>query len=86
MLENVRWLPTWRKDVDAATRFDELAIMARKHPEKFSHVVIGWANAPENKAIGYQTDYCLVGCNCDTMTFLGLLEMVRMEIHAVTRR
>lgn len=86
MHENVRWLPNWRKDVDAATRFEELAVMARKQPERFAHVVIGWSNDPKPGERGYLQNYALVGCENDTMKLLGLLEMIRMEIHANTRR
>lgn len=85
-LENVRWLPNWRKDVDAATRFEELAVMAHKHPEKFAHVFVGWSSQPKPDERGYSQNYCLVGCRNDTMTLLGLLEMLRMEIHEQVRK
>lgn len=85
--ENVKLLPNWNKTVDAATRFEELAVMARKAPEKFAHVIVGWSDDPvARKTSGYQVNYCLVGCGNDTMTLLGLVELVRDEIHIVTRR
>lgn len=85
--ENVKILPVWNKDVTAAQRFEELAVMAAKSPEKFAHVVVGWSDDPvARKTRSYQVKYCLVGCGNDTMTLLGLVELVRDEIHNVTRR
>ena len=69
-------LPIWNKRSTAAERFAELARLAEARPEKYHHVIIGWASSGEPN--GFATGYTLI--NCDTMQLLGLLDLVRLEI------
>lgn len=37
---NIEYLPVWKKDATAEERFLELAMMARKHPERFAKMAV----------------------------------------------
>jgi hypothetical protein len=79
-MSNATPLPVWNKRSTPAERFTELARLAEANPQKYHHVIVGWANA--NDPSGFDTGYTLV--NCDTMQLLGLLELVRAEIFRTT--
>jgi hypothetical protein len=74
--------PKWNPRVTAEQRFLELAEIARRNPEQFQKVVIGWTALDEGRL---DTNYALVGC-ADTIEFLGVLDLVRNECFRVISR
>ena len=40
MNDNVEYMPNWKKGATAEERLMELAMIARKHPERFSQMVV----------------------------------------------
>jgi len=82
MSDNVDYLPVWKKNNTAEERFLELAMIARKHPERFNRIcVIYEENKGDDTTV---TDYTLH--NCSTLELLGLIEIAKQEIFAVVRK
>lgn len=75
--------PKWNPRVTAEQRFLELAEIARRRPEQFQKVIIGWVDFDENGRI--DTNYTIVGC-ANTVEFLGVLDLVRQECYRVVSR
>lgn len=40
MKDNLDYLPVWKAGASVEDRFNELAMMAQKHPERFSKLVV----------------------------------------------
>jgi hypothetical protein len=75
--DNVDYLPIWKANATAEERFMELAMMARKHPERFNKMVViyqedvnkdGWIARYQGSA------------NLTTNEILGLLEIAKFEV------
>lgn len=47
--DNVEYLPLWKKDATPEERLLELAMVARKHPERFSKIVVLYVEELPNK-------------------------------------
>lgn len=82
MKDNVDYLPIWKEGATAEERLLELAMIARKHPERFDKFVIGYQESFEDGAT--KTRYMTF--NTETISALGLLRMVDYEILEFTRR
>ena len=76
-MDNVSYLPVWKKGATAEERFLELAMMARQNPDRFSKVAVIWSYENEEKAM-MATRY--VSSDMTTMELLGLLELGRQEV------
>ena len=46
--DNVSYLPIWKEGATAEERFSELAMVARKHPERFGKVTTVYAETLPN--------------------------------------
>lgn len=79
MHENVKVFPVWNKNCSAADRLREIAVIADKYPERFDRLFIGWSGKNEDGK--YYLNYALLGC--DTLELLGLIEMLKAEVHRV---
>lgn len=79
--DNIDYLPIWKKGATAEERFMELALMARKHPERFERIlVVHQEDIADTKTI---TRYCCHGVT--TTELIGLLHMAEWEIKDVVR-
>lgn len=76
MNENVELMPSWKNNATAEDRFNELALMARKNPEKFNNFIVVYQ---EETATSVSTRYTC-SQNIDTNTALGILELAKHEI------
>ena len=83
MSDNVEYLPVWKNGATAEERFLELAMIARKRPERFEHVIIIWNYTNQKDGDRMRTEYVTSGC--DTMDALGLVELAKEELHRYTR-
>jgi hypothetical protein len=79
--DNVDYLPIWKKGATAEERLMELALVARKHPERFNRLLVIYQ---EDKAdTSTVTRYT---CNGGTTAeLLGLMTMAEWEIMDVVR-
>lgn len=52
MADNVEYLPLWKKDATPEERLLELAMIARKHPERFDKIVVLYVEKkPDNHTL-----------------------------------
>lgn len=74
--DNVDYLPIWKKGSTAEEFLRELAMIARKHPERFWKIVLVSQEtlASGNTKVQYFTK------EVSTTESLGLLELGKMEI------
>lgn len=80
--DNVEYLPVWKANATAEERLLELAMMARKHPERFAKFVLVYQEATADDAT--VTRYA--GINTTTTELLGLLRQAEHEVFQATRR
>ena len=78
--DNIDYLPIWKKNATPEEKFMELALIARKHPERFDKLVVIWQEAIDEST---RTDYT---SNRDLTTTLGLLELGKFEMLKVGYR
>lgn len=74
--DNLEYLPIWKKGSTAEEFLLELAMIARKHPERFEKVVLV---SQETLPTG-QTKVDYFTRQVSTMEALGVLELGKMEI------
>jgi hypothetical protein len=75
MKDNVDYLPIWKKNATPEEKFMELALIARKHPEKFNRMIVVYQQQHD----GYtQTRYA--DNELSLIETLGLIEMAKFEI------
>lgn len=66
--DNVSYLPIWKEGATAEERFSELAMIARKHPERFGKVTTVYVETlPDGKTVLRQ-----VSAGVTTTEMLGL--------------
>lgn len=76
MKDNVDYLPIWKAGSTVEEQFMELALIARKHPERFERFIVIYQESKDNHT---RTDYLTkqgLQLNCT----LGLLEMGKFEL------
>lgn len=66
--DNVDYLPLWKKDATAEERLLELAMVSRKHPERFLKFFLVYQ---EERFMNY---------NASTTECLGLLELAKCAV------
>ena len=81
MSASVDYLPIWKKGSTAEEFLQEIAMMARVHPEWFDKLVIAYESEPIDGCS--RTRYQCKGCT--TTEVLGLLESAKEEVHIRTR-
>lgn len=79
--DNVDYLPVWKKDATAEERLLELAMMARKHPERFHRFILVYqesiaVDGKEESQV--RTRYVTQGVK--TVQALGLIELGKLEL------
>ena len=65
------YLPVWKKNPTAEERFMELAMIARKHPERFTKLVV----VHQEDVAGDSFKIHWVSNDLDTIESIGLLEI-----------
>lgn len=75
--DNIEFLPIWKQGATAEERLLELAMVARKHPEKFNKFIIIYQ---ENNEKNNSTSERFVNFNANTTECLGLLRLGEMSI------
>lgn len=81
MMDNVDYLPIWKKDATAEERFLELANMARKHPERFLHCIVIYqerVTLEHGDGTAFNTRYVTHGL--DTLGAIGLFEVGKLSL------
>lgn len=73
---NIVDFPDWNNRVDAATRFSELADIARRKPHMFSQVVVLYFENDDKRSV---TRFCTIG-NPRTSELIGMLEMGKHHV------
>lgn len=80
--DNVEYLPIWKNEATAEERFQELAMIARKHPERFKRVVVVYEeDMPLQKGETYPrtlTRYVTSGVSCTLA--LGVFEAGKQKL------
>lgn len=79
--DNVEYLPIWKKDATPEERFLELAMIARKHPERFKRMVVLYQEELPNPGGTFpktMTRYVTNGVN--TTEALGVIELGKLEL------
>lgn len=74
--DNVEFLPIWKKGSTAEEFLLELAMVARKHPERFEKLVL----VSQETLPSGQTKVDYFTRKVSTIEVLGLLELGKMEI------
>ncbi len=80
MKDNVDYLPVWKKTESAEERFMELAMIARKHPERFGKIVVLYEETQPSTL----TKVRYISLNCTTNELIGILEIGKMQVYADT--
>lgn len=73
--DNVDYLPLWKKDATAEERLLELAMVARKHPERFSKFFLVYQEDDGERSLERFMNY-----NASTTECLGLLELAKRAV------
>lgn len=73
--DNVEYLPIWKRDATPEERLLEVAMIARKHPDRFNKLVIVYQEELENK----RTILRFVSNNCNTDEFVGILHIAIVD-------
>lgn len=74
--DNLDYLPIWKKGATAEEFLQELAMIARKHPERFGKLVL----VSEETLPSGETKVAYFTRQVSTTEVLGLLELGKMEI------
>jgi hypothetical protein len=72
---NVEYLPIWKNNATAAERFDELAMIARKHPERFAKMVVVYIEVKEESTCTRQ-----ISAGCTTHEQIGVLAAAQFDL------
>ena len=77
--DNVDYLPIWKKGSTAEENLLELAMIARKYPERFRQFVIVYHETFDEKGRSFsKTRYTTH--DCDTSAALGIIELGKLEL------
>jgi len=80
-LPDVVLFPAWNRNVTAAQRLHELALMAEKNPERFQKLFVGWIGSKDGK--DYNND---VSVGLTTTEQAGWLSYWVFDLHRRTSR
>jgi hypothetical protein len=80
--DNVDYLPIWKKDATAAERLDELAMIARKHPERFERFALVYIEKLNDQG-RIQVRSFEYGCNVPES--VGLYELAKLHYFDETK-
>lgn len=75
-MSTIDYLPIWKKNATAAERFDELAMIARKHPERFNKIAVVYEEILPNG----NTKSRSTSTNCSTTELVGILTIAIKDI------
>lgn len=81
MSDNVLILPVWKKGASAEEWFYDMAMLARKHPERFTRMVLIYEEMSADKAssmCGYYPH------GVTTAELFGLIEIGKHKIYEAT--
>lgn len=81
MRDTVDYLPIWKKDATPEERFLEIAMIARKHPERFRQYLVIYQESVTvdgKEGLAFNTRYVSYGL--DTMGALGLIELGKLNL------
>lgn len=79
-MDNIDYLPVWKKDATPEERFLELAMIARKYPDRFRAFVVIYQESLRPDDCGARFE---IGCNTygvDTRGALGLIEIGKFDL------
>lgn len=82
MSATVDYLPVWKRNASASDRFDELAAIARKHPERFTKVVVAYQETLANGC----TVMRQISSGCETLEVIGMLRLAEVQLLEDTRK
>jgi len=82
MKDNVEYLDVWKQNASAEDRFLELAMIARKHPERFGKIAVVYE---ETKADG-RTHVRYISNGCSTNELIAILEIAKVQLIEDTRK
>lgn len=77
MNDNVTYIPIWKNNATAEERLQELAQIARKHPERFDKFIIVHQELDEKKEY---TQERTLSFNCSTTEAVGLLRLGEVKL------
>ena len=75
--DNVEYLPIWKANSTPSEWFEELSIMAKRHPERFEKVVVGTLET--TKSGNWNIRHYWHGGNLAEA--IGLFEMAKMRAY-----
>ncbi len=76
MDENLSILPVWKKNATAEERLLELAVMARKNPEKWEKFAIVYSGRGADGSVNVND----MNCNCGLLETMGLFEVGKLRV------
>ena len=86
--DNFDYLPIWKKGASAATRLEELALIARKHPERFAQFALVYVETLQPKD-DKGTGRIMVRTwehGCSIAESVGLYELGKLHYFDETKR
>lgn len=81
-MNNVELLPKWKKNATAEERLQELALMARLHPERFDSFAVVWKEVMPNGRWKFRT----FGHNANLVETIGLFEIGKQYEYAASEK
>lgn len=75
-MSDVDYLPVWKRGATATERFDELAMVAKKHPERFGKIAVVYEETLPNK----HTVIRSISAHCSTNELVGILTIAIKDI------
>ena len=76
-MDNVDYLPIWKKNSTAEEWFMECAMMARKFPQRFEQIVLCYREPLKSG----QSQYRVAQRNCNLAEEIGLFEIGKLRAH-----
>ena len=78
-MNNVDYLPIWKKGATPGERLEELALIARKHPGRFERFVICYVEMTDKEAGTLRIRTMQFGCNL--AEGIGLYELGKVDAY-----
>ena len=80
--DNISYLPVWKKDSTPEEFLQEVALIARKYPDRFTRIGIAFDETlPNGNTVTHYHCY-----NVSTTELIGLFECAKMRVYEFTSR
>lgn len=85
MNNDVSYLPIWKKNASVAERLEEIALIARKYPERFDKLVVLYVETLPGPTPAGLSQLRYIDSNTTTHEFMGICQDALMTVWNQTR-